>query len=101
MKLETKMTQYLEQVTQPGLYTIREVKPQRQTRYGRALPVVLSNAKGQEVIMLLPYPTEITDRTNLGRLVRAYGDETDQWIKKKVEVTIYENGRRRIEAVPK
>ncbi len=100
-KLSVKITEYPEQVTQPGRYTIHSVKPPQETRYDLALILIVTSAKNEEKSLFVPYSPEISNRTNLGRLLQAFGDDTDRWVGRKVEVTIDKDGRRTIEPLTK
>jgi len=100
-KLDVKITHYAEQVTQPGLYRIRSVKSPQETRFGPAVILILSGTKGEERSLFVPYSSETTEQTNLGRLVKAFGDDTDHWTDKHVDVTLDELGKRTIRPVVK
>ena len=100
-KLQVKITEYPEQVTQPGRYSIQSVKPPQETRYELALILIVTSAKNEERSLFVPYSLEISNRTNLGRLLQAFGDDTDRWIGRKVDVTIDKDGKRTIEPVVK
>ncbi len=96
-----KITDYPEQISEPGRYAIRSVKPPQETRYDLALILIVSSAKNEERSLFVPYSPEISNRTNLGRLLQTFGDDTDNWLKKQVDVTIDKDGRRTIEPVAK
>jgi hypothetical protein len=100
-KLQVKITEYPEQVTEPGRYTIRSVKPPQETRYDLALILIVTSANNEERSLFVPYSPEMSSRTNLGRLLQAFGDDTDHWVSHKIEVTIDKDGRRTIEPVAK
>ena len=100
-KLQVKMTEYPEQVTQSGRYTVQEVKGPQETRFGLALINIVASAKGEERSLFVPYSTEVSSRTNLARLMQAFGNDTDRWIRRKVDVTIDKDGKRTIEPVVK
>jgi hypothetical protein len=98
-KLQVKITEYPEQVSEVGRYTIRNVKPPQETRYDLALILIVSSAKNEERSLFVPYSPEMSSRTNLGRLLHAFGDDTDRWVGHKVDVSIDKEGRRTIEPV--
>ncbi len=94
-----KLTEYPEQVTGAGRYTIQAVKGPQETRYGLTLILIVTTAKGEERSAFIPYSAEASNRTSLARLMAAYGDETERWIKRKIDVTIDSDGKRRIDPV--
>lgn len=94
-----KITEYPEQVTEAGRYAIQAVKGPQETRYGLALILIVTNSKGEEKSAFIPYSTEASNRTSLARLLGAYGDETERWVKRKIDVTIDSDNKRRIEPV--
>ncbi len=96
-KLQVKISEYPEQVTQSGRYTIQAVKGPQETRYGLALILIVTNPKGEERSLFIPYSTDASTRTSLARLIAAYTDETDRWLKRQVQVTIGSDGKRRID----
>ena len=98
-KLSVKVTEYPEQVTEAGRYTIQAVKGPQETRYGLALILIVTTAKGEERSAFVPYSTEASNRTSLARLLTAYGDETERWIRRKIDVTMDSDNKRRIEPV--
>ncbi len=100
-KLPVKITDYPEQVTQSGRYTVQAIKGPQETRFGLALINVVTNAKGEERSLFVPYSAEVSPRTNLARLMQIFGDETDRWVGRKVDVTIGKDGKRTIEPVAK
>jgi hypothetical protein len=59
------------------------------------------NPKGEERSLFVPYSTEVSSRTNLARLLRAFGDDASRWIGRKVNVTVGQDGKRTIEPVVK
>jgi hypothetical protein len=100
-RLSVKLTQWPEQVTQPGRYNIQSAKPPQETRFGSTLILIVTNAKGQQGSLFVPFAPETTEQTNLGRLVKAFGEDTDQWIGKQLDVTLDESGKRTIRPVVK
>jgi hypothetical protein len=87
------------QVTQPGTYVIKSVKPLQETRYGPTLILIVASAKGEECSLFVPFSSETSKRTNLARLIEAFGDDTDRWTDKQVDVTFDESGKRTIRPV--
>jgi hypothetical protein len=100
-KLSVKITEYPEQVSEAGRYTIRSVKPPQETRYDLALILIVTSARNEERSLFVPYSPEMSSRTNLGRLLQALGDDTDHWTGQKIDVSIDKDGRRTIEPVVK
>jgi len=85
-------------VNEAGSYVIKNVKTKEQTRFGIANILTVSNSKGDGSVFV-QHSDEPSSRTNLGRLVKAFGDDTDRWVGKKIEVTIDDDGKRRIDPV--
>jgi len=78
VKLPTKITEYPPPVTQAGRYTILSVKGPVETRYGQSLIAVVTNNKGEERSLFIPYdPVENSNQSSQGRLTEAFSDETD------------------------
>jgi hypothetical protein len=100
-RLNVRLAQYPGQLTQPGRYEIEAVKPPQETRYGQTLILIVTNTEGQQASLFVPFATETSEQTNLGRLIKAFGAETDHWIGKKLDVSIDETGRRTVEPVLK
>jgi hypothetical protein len=80
---------------------MQEVKGPQETRFGPALINIVTDAKGEERSLFVPYSIEASPRTNLARLMRAFGDETDRWVGRKVDVTVDKDGKRTVEPVVK
>ena len=100
-RLDVKITEYPEQVTQPGTYTIKNVKPPQETRYGLTLILIVTSVKGEERSVFVPLSSEISKRTNLARLIEGFGNDTDQWVNKRIHVTLGTDNKRTIEPVTK
>ena len=100
-KLQVKISEYPEQVTEAGRYTIQAVKGPQETRFGPALITIVADSKGEERSLFIPYSTEISTRTNLARLLRTFGDDTSTWTGRKIDVTINNDGKRTVEPVAK
>jgi hypothetical protein len=100
-RLNVKVAQYPTQITQPGRYEIRAVRPLQETRYGQTLILIVTSDKGQEASLFVPFATETSEQSNLGRLVKAFTDDTDKWIGKKLDLSIDQTGRRTVEPVAK
>jgi hypothetical protein len=98
VEIRAKFTKYPPVATQPGRYTIQQVK-ERETRHGRALILTLANARGERFSLFVAYPTEISDKSLLARLTKRFGDDTEQWVSKKIDLTYDQNDRRRIDPV--
>jgi hypothetical protein len=101
VKLESRIVQYPEQVSQPGLYLIKSVKPPQETRFGPTVILVLTSAKGEERSLFIPFSSETTEQTNLGRLLKTFGNDTDRWTDKQVDVAFDESGKRTIRPIAK
>jgi hypothetical protein len=98
-RIDAKFTKYPPVATQPGRYAIQQVK-ERETRYGRALILTLANARGEKFSLFVAYPSEISDKSLLARLTRAFGHDTEAWLGKKIDLTYDRNDRRRINPLP-
>jgi hypothetical protein len=98
-KLNVRLAQYPSQLTQPGRYEIQAAKPPQETRYGQTLILVVTNGKGQQASLFVPFAAETSEQSNLGRLVKVFTDDTDKWIGRKIDVSIDEAGKRTIEPV--
>jgi hypothetical protein len=97
-KIQAKFTKYPPVATQPGRYTIQQVK-EHQTRYGPTLILTIANSKGDRFSLFVSCPEQISDKSLLARLTRAFSDETDQWVGGKIELTLDRNRRRRVDPV--
>jgi hypothetical protein len=98
VEIRAKFTKYPPVATQPGHYTIQQVK-EHQTRYGRNLILTVTNAKGERFSIFVPYPEEISDKSLLARLTRTFGDDTEAWLGKKIDLAHDRNDRRKIDPV--
>lgn len=99
-KIDSKFTKYPPAITQPGPYTFAQIKEQ-QTRYGRTLVSTVTNSKSERYSLFIPYPAEISDKSLLARLTKSFGNETEQWLGNKIDVTLDKDGRRRINPLVK
>ena len=97
-KLNVKVVHHPAQVNENGQYIIKSVTTPQPTKYGTAIVITLQNKDREEKALFIPYSTEVTDQTNLGRLVNAFSDETNQWVGKRISVTI-DNNQRTVEPV--
>jgi 16S rRNA U1498 N3-methylase RsmE len=100
-KLEVKVRKTIAQVDQSGRYTITAVSDPRSTKFGTAIVLTLTNAADQQRALFVPYSSEPSDSSNLGRLVLAFGPETSLWPKKKIDVTIGADKRRTVKPLGK
>jgi hypothetical protein len=98
VEISTDFKKYPPTATRQGLYTIQQVK-KHQTRYGPTLILTLSNSKGEKFSLFVSCPEEISDKSLLARLSRAFGKDTEAWLGKKIELTYDRNDRRRIDPV--
>jgi hypothetical protein len=98
VEISISIKKYPPVATQPGRYTIQQVK-ERETRYGRNLILTVANAKGEKFSLFVAYPTEISDKSLLARLTRTFGNDTEAWLGKKVDLTYDRNARRRVDPV--
>ena len=96
-KLNVNITKYPPQVTQAGRYTIQAVKGPMDTRFGPSLIAIITNAKSEERSLFIPHSQEVSDQSNEARLIAAFGDETEHWIRRKLDVSIGKDGKRRID----
>ncbi len=87
-----------EQVTEPDQYTIKAVAVKQLTRFGVSDRLTLTNTKGDRSLYL-QHSDHVTSRSNLGKLVKAFGDDPDRWVGKRIKVTFDEDGKRKIEPV--
>lgn len=99
-KLNVKVSHHPAQVREDGEYTIKSVTTPQPSNYGRAIVLTVLSKDREEKAVFVPFSSEVTDQTNLGRLVNAFGDDTDQWNGKRINVTI-DNNQRTIEPVGK
>ena len=97
-KLNVKVSHHPAQVSEDGEYTIKSVTTPQPSKYGSAIVLTVLNKDREERAVFVPFSSEVTDQTNLGRLVNAFTDDTNQWIGKRINVTI-ENNQRTIEPV--
>jgi plasmid maintenance system antidote protein VapI len=98
VEISTDFKKYPPTVTRPGLYTIQQVK-RHQTRYGPTLILTLSNSMGEKFSLFVSCPEEISDKSLLARLSRAFGKDTEAWLSKKIDLALDRNGRRRIDPI--
>jgi len=87
-------------VNESGQYTITKVTAPQPTMFGQMIGVRVLTKNGEEKSILVPVYAKVTDQSNLGKLVTAFGDETDSWVGKRINVKIV-NNRSFIEPVPK
>lgn len=99
-KIDTKIMKYPESVRQPGRYTIVAQK-EANTRFGRTIILTVNNTKGEKYSLFVAYPPEISENSLLALLVRAFGDDVEQWLDRKIDVTKDKDGNRRVEPVVK
>jgi hypothetical protein len=97
-KIDAKFTKYPPVATQPGRHNIQQVKEQ-ETRYGRTLILTVTNAKDERFSLFVPYPAEISDKSLLARLTKAFGNDTQNWLGRKIDLSLDRNGRRRIDPI--
>lgn len=99
-KLNVKVSHHPAQVREDGEYMIKSVTTPKPSNYGSAIVLTVLNKDREERALFVPFSSEVTDQTNLGRLVNAFTDDTNQWVGKRINVTI-ENNQRTIEPVAK
>lgn len=89
-------------VDEDGQYTITSVKTSRPTKVGNMpiMAVRVLNKNREEKALLLPVFPSVTDQSNLGKLVNAFGQETENWVGKRISVRI-DNNRTVIEPMAK
>jgi len=89
------------QVTTFGRYTIKDVSEPQNTKYGQAIILLLLASAGEERVLFVPYSQDVSDQSNLGRLVKAFGSDTALWLKKKIDIEIGPDKRRTVKPVTK
>ncbi len=99
-KIDSKIVKYPEPVTQPGRYSVAQQK-ESYTHFGRKIILTVNNARDEKRSLFVAYPTEVSDRSLLARLVKAFGDDPEEWIGRKIEVAFSKEGKRTIEPVVK
>jgi hypothetical protein len=100
-QFEVNVTHSPDRVDKDGTYTIKNIAGPITGRYGPALVLTVMNSSNQERTLTVPYKEETTDRTNLGRLIQAFGKTKRTWLNRKIRVSIGEDNRRTIEPVTK
>jgi len=96
----TNFVKYDPTVTEQGRHTITGQKD-RETQYGRTKILNVTNSKAEKRTLFVNYPEEASDQSTLAKLVRAFGNDAEHWVGRKIDVSFDENGRRRIEPVVK
>ena len=99
-EIQTRFVKYDPPVTQSGRYTIVAQKDGH-TQYGRSKILTVTSSKGEKRSVFVNYPEEASDQSTLAKLVRAFGNDPEQWIGHKIDVSFDEHGRRRIDPVVK
>jgi len=99
-KLNVKVKDLPQQVTEPGEYTIKSVAANQQTRIGTAHILTVTNGK-EERSLFVQHSDHPTSRTNLGKLIIGLSDDTDRWVGKAVRVTFDADRKRKIEPIVK
>jgi hypothetical protein len=97
MELKVIVTRYPAQVSEPGTYTIRNVKGPQETKFGQAVILTVTDSSNSERSLFVQYSPEITKNTNLARLIAAFGSVTEKWVSKRIRVTFDIDGKRRID----
>jgi hypothetical protein len=100
-QLGVTVTKSIEQVREPGRYSIKGVSDPRSTKFGQAIVLTLLNSSGGERVLFVPYSPEASDQSNLGRLVKAFGADTADWVKRKIDIEIGADKRRTVRPVTK
>jgi hypothetical protein len=59
--------------------------------------LVQDPAGGKDLSCFVPYKTETSDRTNLYRLIKGFGSNTDKWVGHKIVVTKTADNKNHIE----
>jgi len=99
-KLPVKIVKSPEAIREPGTYAIKKISPPQDGPYGQTVTITAASSNKEERIIRVPYKPETSDNSNLGRLMKAFGPDTDSWPGRSFRVSI-EDGRRRIEPVTK
>jgi len=97
-KLQVNVAHFPEQVNEPGEYTIKQYRQPKELKYGVTITLITTNSKGEERSLFVTYKPETSDNTNLGRLVKCFGDDPEHWIGKKIEIT-FDQDKRHIQPV--
>jgi hypothetical protein len=97
-KLNVKVVHQPSQVNENGQFTIKSVTTPQPIKYGTSIVLTVLGKDREEKMLFVPFSEEVTDQTNLGRLINALGNETDLWVEQRVNVTI-DNNHRTIEPV--
>jgi hypothetical protein len=98
-KLNVKVVHHPAQVIEDGQFTVKSVTTPQPTKYGSAIVLTVVGRDREERALFIPFSSEVTDQTNLGKLVGAFGDDPDQWIGKRINVTIGDHNQRTVEPV--
>ncbi len=87
MKIPGKMIERKPKPTEGKVYTIKSVEF-RETSNGKGFRVVLSDTKGNEYedMLWLNKSDEYGPKSKLGAFVTVLGDDTDDWIGKKIKI---------------
>lgn len=99
-KLNVRVEDLPQQVTDPGEYTIKSVAVKQQTRIGTSHILTVTNGK-EERSLFVQHSDHPTSRTNLGRLIIGLSDDTDRWVGKKIRVTFDADHKRKVEPIVK
>jgi hypothetical protein len=82
--MKLNVVAYPEEIRKPGTYTIREVK-----RTWNEI-IIVTEPRGSlriEYVEWMDGPDPVPENTDLARLIKAFSDETDAWLGKRVRVT--------------
>ena len=99
--LTTNVRKSPEPVKEPGRYTIKSVSEIRNTKYGQVIDLTVLNSAGEERLLSIAYSLEVSEQSNLGRLIKAFGSDNALWPKKKLDIDIDADKRRTVKPVAK
>ena len=99
-KLNVKIKEFIEAVSESGRYTIRGATEKQDSQYPAVLLELVKNNNGVKYRQFIPKnianDNEVKLNTNLGRLVQAWTDETERWLGKQIDIKIDERDRRHV-----
>jgi len=100
-KLPVKIVHSPDAIREAGTYVIKKISPPQEGPYGQSVTITAADSNKEERIIRVPYRPETSDKSNLGRLVKAFGPDTDSWSGRSIRVSIGEGNKRTIEPVTK
>ena len=94
--VKLKVKKFLKPVKASARYTICDVTQKPELIYAPLLLALTKDDDGVDHGLFVPTWNQIkpSPTTNAGRLVLAFGDNTDSWIGKKIDIRIDQRGRK-------